>query len=163
MKFGTGIIIFFLALIALVAEVVLYFMFGISAAFSGGAKSIGGIAAFFVCLMIVTIVAGIAAPVCGFIENASKKTNLGMYIFLPVVGLAGIGFGAMFLVGHSMRLAKGVNANSSITDSANAERAWQVHEDTSPMDISKTVVLDANEPTPSNKSLDASGGSVCLN
>ena len=77
MKFSIGIIIFFLAMIALVAEIVLYFIFGIGAAISG-VSGVVGIAGFFVWLMIMTVAAGIGAPICGLIEHLTKKENIAL-------------------------------------------------------------------------------------
>ena len=98
MKIGTGIIIFFLALIALIAEIVLYFIFGIGAAFSGSSSSLPGIAAFFVWLMIMTVVIGVASPIAALIEQLTKRENLSLYILLPTVGLIGVGLGALLLI-----------------------------------------------------------------
>ncbi len=94
MKFSTGIIIFFLAMIALVAEIVLYFIFGIGATISG-VSGIVGIAGVFVWLMIMTVAAGIGAPICGLIENLTKKENIALYIFLPAMALVGVGGAAL--------------------------------------------------------------------
>jgi hypothetical protein len=99
MKIGVGIIIFFVALIALVAEIILYFIFGLGAAFSGNASSVGGIAAFFVWLMIMTVVIGVASPIAALIEQLTKKQNVSIYILLPTVGLIGVGLGAILLLG----------------------------------------------------------------
>jgi hypothetical protein len=99
MKIGVGIIIFFVALIALVAEMILYFIFGLGAAFSGNASSVGGIAAFFVWLMIMTVVIGVASPIAALIEQLTKKQNVSIYILLPTVGLIGVGMGAILLLG----------------------------------------------------------------
>lgn len=142
MKFSVGVIIFFLALIALVAEVILYFMFGIGAAFSGETSAIGGIAAFFVWLMIVTVVAGIAAPISGAIESISKKINLGMYIFVSITGLAAVGAGVLLLVSQALLSRVRTESASAIGNAPKSNRqGWQVTEETSQMDGSKTVVL----------------------
>ncbi|MEK6969583.1 MAG: DUF4352 domain-containing protein [Nanoarchaeota archaeon] len=66
MKFLTSIIIFFVAIIALVPEIILYFIFAMGAGLSGG--SITGIAAFFVSLFIFTAAIAILAPICAIIE-----------------------------------------------------------------------------------------------
>lgn len=96
MKLGTSIIIFLLALVALAAEVFLYFVSGISAlAIPDGASSILSVAHIFVLLMILTAAAGILAPVSALIELALKKENIGNYIFaismFLVLGLYVIG------------------------------------------------------------------------
>lgn len=99
MKIGVGILIFFVALIALVAEIILYFIFGLGAAFSGNASSVGGIAAFFAWLMIMTVVIGVASPIAALIEQLTKKQNVAIYILLPTAGLIGVGLGAILLLG----------------------------------------------------------------
>jgi len=74
MRLGTSIIIFFLAIIALVAEFVLYMIFGIGAAFSGDISNLSGTVFFFVGLMMMTGVIGVLAPICAVIEMIVKKT-----------------------------------------------------------------------------------------
>lgn len=64
MNFSVGVIIFFLALIALVAEVVLYFVFGIGATFSSEMPAIGDISAFF-----FVSITGLAAVGAGVLVN----------------------------------------------------------------------------------------------
>jgi len=83
MKFGTSIIIFLLALVALAAEVFLYFSIGISslALSTGESQFING-AYLFVLLMIMTASAGILAPICAVIELLIKKENSGVYAFI---------------------------------------------------------------------------------
>jgi hypothetical protein len=73
MKFGTAIIIFFVAIIALVAEFILYMIFGIGAAFSGSMSSLAGTAFFFVTLMVLTITTAVLAPICSIIELVLNK------------------------------------------------------------------------------------------
>jgi hypothetical protein len=73
MKLGTAIIIFFVAIIALVAEIFLYFIFGLGAAFSGSADALAGTAMFFGILMVMTIATAILAPICAGIEIVVKK------------------------------------------------------------------------------------------
>lgn len=75
MKFTSAIIIFFLAIFAIVAEFILYMIFGVGAAFSGDISGVMGIAAFFVGLMIFTIAAGIFAPLCSLIEFIIGKSS----------------------------------------------------------------------------------------
>jgi hypothetical protein len=99
MKIGVGILIFFVALIALVAEIILYFIFGFGAAVSGNASSVAGIAAFFVWLMIMTVVVGVGSPIAALIEQLTKKPNISIYILLPTVGLIGLGLGMILLFG----------------------------------------------------------------
>lgn len=73
MKIGTAIIIFFVAIIALVAEFILYMIFGIGAAFSGSINSLAGTAFFFVTLMVMTITTGVLAPICAIIQMIVNK------------------------------------------------------------------------------------------
>lgn len=74
MKFATAIIIFFVAIIALVAEFFLYMIFGVSLSFSGGASTLTGLATFFVILMVLTIATGVLAPICAVIEMIVTKS-----------------------------------------------------------------------------------------
>ena len=73
MKIGTAIIIFFVAIIALVAEFILYMIFGIGAILSGGINSLTGTAFFFVTLMVMTIATGVLAPICAIIQIIVDK------------------------------------------------------------------------------------------
>lgn len=97
MKIGVGILIFLVATIALVAEIILYFMFGIGAAVTGEASSVIGVAAFFVWLMFMTVIVGVMSPIAALIEQVTKKENLSLYILLPTVGIAAIGIGGILL------------------------------------------------------------------
>ncbi len=99
MKFGTSIMIFFLAILALVAEFVLYMIFGLGAAFSGDFGSLMGTAFFFVCLMVLTAATGVLSPICALIELAAKRKNLSLYIMLPTLGLIMVGLVVFGLVG----------------------------------------------------------------
>jgi hypothetical protein len=94
MKIGISLLILLVAIIALVAEAILYFFFGIGAAFSGKISNIGGIAFFFVSAMIMTLTLGVSAPVCAFVETFSKKENIGYKILLWIQGLL-----FLFLIG----------------------------------------------------------------
>src|SRR5712691_3173810 len=60
-SFSRGLIIFFLAIIALVAELILYFIIGLGAALSGSADSAKGVATIFVILMVVTALVGLGS------------------------------------------------------------------------------------------------------
>lgn len=90
MKFSTAIIILLLSVIALAAEFALYLFMGIGAALSGGGNAVGGIAFFFVGLMILTAVAGFSAPICALVEMGVKKKNAGVYTFLSLLGITSI-------------------------------------------------------------------------
>ena len=87
MKLGTSIIISLLAVIALAAEFGLYMFFGFGAAITGGESAVSGVAAFFVSLMILTAVMGVAAPISAVVQATTKKENAGTYTFLSLMGL----------------------------------------------------------------------------
>jgi len=87
MKFGTSIMIFFLAIVALVAEFILYFVFGLGAAFSGDLTTLSGTAFFFVSLMVLTVATGVLAPICALVELIIKKKNIGVYTMVSILGL----------------------------------------------------------------------------
>lgn len=103
MKFGIGLIIFFVSLVALVAEFVIYLVLGVGVALGGGGASTPALAGFFVWLMVMTGVTGILAPVCGLIEQISDRKNIGIYIMLPLLGLAAVSVGGLLMMGHSIR------------------------------------------------------------
>ena len=136
MKFSIGIVIFLLALIALVAEVILYFIFGIGAAVSGSTESVIGLAAIFVWLMIMTAAAGVTAPIAGLIENVTKKENLGLWIFAGVLLLTGLGSGAFMLLGLGTSFMK-----AGETSASKRAATWKLEESASQMDGSNTVTL----------------------
>ncbi len=91
MKFGTSIIIFFLAIIALVAEFVLYIFFGIGVSFSGNATMIVGVAFFYFSLMVITAATGILAPICALIEMIIGKEKLGAHLMVSLLILTFLG------------------------------------------------------------------------
>ena len=91
MKFGMAVIIFFLAIITLVAEFILYIFMGIGTSFSGDISTLSGIAIFFVSLMVLTASIGILAPICAFIEFITKKKNIGLHSMLILLGLIFVG------------------------------------------------------------------------
>jgi hypothetical protein len=82
MKLGTSILIFFLAMIALVAEFILYMIFGFSFAMINDWNSLDGVAFFFGSLVILTIATGIIAPISAVVEMLIKKKNIGYKILL---------------------------------------------------------------------------------
>ena len=89
MRFGTSLLISLVAVIALVAEVILYFMFGFAAALAG--QGVGTVAALFFSLMFLTVALGVMAPVCAGIEVLTKKENVGVFILIPSMLLLGLG------------------------------------------------------------------------
>lgn len=104
MKIGTGIIILLLSVVALVAEIVLYFIMGIGAAFSGNAHSVPGIAMFFVWLMVMTIAVGGISPLSALIEQLVKKRNLSIYILLPALSVVGLGMALILFISYQVAL-----------------------------------------------------------
>ena len=91
MKFGTSIMVFFLAIIALVAEFILYIVFGIGPALSGDLTKLSGTAFFFVSLMVLTGATGVLAPICALVELIIKKKNVGVYTMVSILGLILVG------------------------------------------------------------------------
>jgi len=91
MKFGTSIMIFFLAIIALVAEFILYMVFGLGAAFSGDLTTLSATALLFVSLMVLTAATGVLAPICALVELIIKKKNIGVYTMVSILGLILVG------------------------------------------------------------------------
>lgn len=150
MKIGTSLLILLLAIIALLAEAVLYFLLGIGAAFSGNISQVGGIAYFFVSVMIMTLALGVTAPVCAFIEASSKKANVGYKILLAIQGVL-----VLFLVGvHQIRnqfdpgsekqkLAQSVKSPMKI-----ASGPFGLSKGMSKSEIQKSIRLEANEKYP---------------
>ncbi len=72
MKISTSLIIFFLSIITLVFELILYFIIGMGAAFAGEASSIINIASFFLYLMITTISIGVICPIIAIIQKMNN-------------------------------------------------------------------------------------------
>lgn len=73
MKIGTSIIIFFLAIIALVAEFILYMLFGVGAALSDDMATLSYTALFFLLLMLLTICIGVLSPLFAVMGAVFKK------------------------------------------------------------------------------------------
>lgn len=153
MKFGTAIIIFFVAIIALVAEFILYMIFGIGAAFSGSINTLAGTAFFFVALMVLTIAAGVLAPICSVIElvlnkifdfkkNKSKKQNKFAELFLKDIGTSLLlTFLTLILILMIVFGSVGMNSINEIDDSKSI--------------LDRTPVVTNNEETgTSNNELD---------
>ena len=91
MKFGTSIMIFFLAIVALVAEFIMYLIFGLGTVFSGDLTTLSGTVFFFVSLMVLTAATGVLAPICALIELIVRKKNIGVYTMVSILGLILIG------------------------------------------------------------------------
>ena len=82
-----GIIIFFLAFIALIAEFIVYMILGVSFSFAGGTESISGLAMFFVSTMTFTATVGILAPISAFTGHITKKRPLSYRILFIGTGI----------------------------------------------------------------------------
>lgn len=150
MKIGTSLLILLLAIIALVAEAILYFLFGLGAAFSGNLAQIGGIAYFFVSMMIITIALGISAPICAIIESSIKKENLGYKILFSIQGIL-----ILFLVGAYQTLnqfdtgsEKQKRAQSTQIPTKIAPGPFGLSKGMSKAEIQKITGLDLNESSP---------------
>jgi hypothetical protein len=100
MKIGVAIIIALLAVVALVAEVILYFFLGMGAALAGGQAAVGGIAFFFIGLMIVTVATAVLAPVGAVVELIAKKANLGAWVLLVGLAVVAVGYVGLMAVGY---------------------------------------------------------------
>ena len=154
MKLATSIIIFFLAILALVAEFVLYMIMGMGSAFSGDMSALEGTAFFFVSLMILTAVTGVLAPVSALVELVVKKENIGLYIMLSVLGFVAIGL-VVFATSERMQNKQALQSSDDSTGLSNDEngkiigsdegekpmQGWRLSESTSVMDDSKAVAL----------------------
>lgn len=96
MNIAVGLIVFFISLITLVAEFILYFIFGIGASFSGGISTLEGIAFFFVGLMVLTAAIGFFYPVLAIIATITKRKDLCTKSFLIILGLIFVGYFFIF-------------------------------------------------------------------
>ncbi len=111
MSIGLSIVIFFISIIALLAEIFLYFIFGMGAAFTGDMTSLTGVALLFGILMILTLTTGILAPICAIVEAIAKKKNLAYWLLLSLNGFLFV----IILVGASMGIAKEPPSSSNIS------------------------------------------------
>ena len=118
MKLATSIIIFFLAILALVAEFILYMIMGMGSAFSGDMSALEGTAFFFVSLMILTAVTGVIAPVSALVELVVKKENIGLYIMLSVLGFVAIGL-VVFATSERMQNKQDIQSSAESTGLSN--------------------------------------------
>ena len=120
MKLATSIIIFFLAILALVAEFILYMIMGMGSAFSGDMSALEGTAFFFVSLMILTAVTGVMAPVSALVELVVKKENIGLYIMLSVLGFVAIGL-VVFATSERVQNKQDIQSSAESTGLSNDE------------------------------------------
>lgn len=87
MKLTTSLIISLLAIIAVAAEMVLYWLCGFTAAVGGEEATVSAIANVFGYLMVTTGAVALFAPGCALVEHLAKKKNLGIYLLIGLVGL----------------------------------------------------------------------------
>lgn len=116
MKLKDSLIIFFISIITLVAEFILYLILGIGTAFSGDFKSISGIAIFFVSLMIFTAAVGVLSPVCAFIGFVTKKEKVGNIILIILLCLI-----VIFLIVISLNFSKYIKEFSTTEETTEEE------------------------------------------
>lgn len=110
MKIGTAIMIFFLAIIALVAEFFLSMIFGLGAAFSGDRGSITTTSFIFSSLIIMSVAAGILAPISAVIGIATKNNKLSIKLYLWSLLIVFIGV-ILFSVISVNKLNQNININ----------------------------------------------------
>lgn len=92
-----GLIISLLCIIAFVAEIILYFIFGLGTLFSGENTAFSGVVGIFLWLFGMTIVTGVTAPIAGAIEQFGKtKANKGWKILGATILCFAILFAVMF-------------------------------------------------------------------
>ncbi len=82
MSIGISIIIFFLSILALLAEVTLFLIVGLGAFITAHLFTVFFLPYFFVGLMVATTSFGFLAPLCAFIEFLAKKENLGYQLLI---------------------------------------------------------------------------------
>jgi hypothetical protein len=98
--------ILLLSVVAAVAEIIIYFVVGLGLAFSnpGDAMAMQGWAMVCMWIFLMTLAAGISAPLCAFIELATKKENIGAWSMLAAMVLAGVGSAALLVAGQATTL-----------------------------------------------------------
>lgn len=132
MKIGTSIIIFFLAIIALVAEFILYMIFGIGVAFED-ASALPATAFFFVGLMVISGAAGVLAPLSAVLGMIIKNQKLSLKVYLGLLGLILVGMVAFGIFGTK-------SVNTAIT-----EKSTETLKSTSPTISNPTPKVDLNK------------------
>lgn len=96
MNIGMGLIVFLISFIALVAEFILYFIFGFGVSFSGNIATLEGVAFFFVGLMVLTGAIGFLYPLFAIIATVTKRKNLCLRLFIIILGIIFIGYFFIF-------------------------------------------------------------------
>lgn len=122
MTFGTSMMIFFLAIIALVAEFILYMLLGIGIAFSGDLNALSGTAFFFVSLMVLTAATGILAPISALVELIIKKKHSGVYFMVSVLGLILVGLIIFNALGIKTMTDTNLLAESQLTKNRESDK-----------------------------------------
>ena len=96
MNIGIGAIVFLVSFIALLAEFILYFIFGFGASFSGNISTLEGVAFFFVGLMVLTGAIGFLYPLFAIIATVTKRKSLCIRLFILILGIIFIGYFFIF-------------------------------------------------------------------
>lgn len=120
MKLTTSIIIFFLAVMALVAEFILGAIFSIGTGFLNGSSSVGTVATVFGVLMIMTLAAGILAPLSAFIGMFSKNYKLSRQLYGGSLAFIFIILLTLNLTNFKTTSNTSQQANSTITSQKSA-------------------------------------------
>lgn len=117
MNIGIGVLIFFVSLIALVAEIILYFIFGIGVSFTGDLKTLSGIAYFFVGLMLMTGATGLLFPICAIMATLTKRKKAWTNTLIILLGLIFIAY--FFIMPN---FAKQEKVSKSLAKSSNVAK-----------------------------------------
>ena len=131
MTFGIGLLIFLVAIIALVSEVSLYLMLGVATAFRTSAEtsSLVAIALGFTGLMVLTATIGLLSPICGFIGTVTKRERMASALLVVLTVLVGGVYGVGLLTGTAKSLtAKMQNQQTIAEPSSNAPAAKMVED-----------------------------------
>lgn len=125
MSIGIGIIIFLVSFIALIAQFFVYMALGVSLSFAG--TNIGGLAWFFVGLMILTGVIGILAPISAFIQQITKKKGVGNRILIIGIAITLVGYVLLMALGgvEKSKTAKIPEFSSTVSKTEQNEQLFK--------------------------------------
>ncbi len=104
MKFRTTITVLIVAMLAFVAELVLYPIFGMDAALTHSGATQSGTVFFFFSVIVLTAATGILAPICALVElivkrwNWGKRSNWGLRMLVSALGTILIGLISLFMI-----------------------------------------------------------------
>jgi hypothetical protein len=105
MKVTHGLIIFFLSLIAMVAEFIVYMIFAMALGTAQPSQSpqltgtyVNSLAGFFVWLMFMSGMAGGAALLSGCIGSLAENSQTGTKAFMILAGLGGAGVTGLMIL-----------------------------------------------------------------